>query len=327
MNQTDVAVQWHPAFSAAMRIELEAYKNVLEFEDEHLLSKKPLQIDVLVIKKDKNVFIETSIGNIFQKHNIIEYKSPEDYFSINDFYKVNGYACLYLAEAEHVDEIKAEEITITFVGSRYPRQMIKKLKERHGIKVVRKENGIYYLYGGLFAMQLIVTKQLKKDMLYWLQILTNDLRDKDEIQTLVKRYEKNKNSQLYQTVMDAITRANWEQMEGYKMCDALRELFADEFKEYARKGWEDGEKRGREVGEKRGREKGEKIGKEIGKEMMLIHQVCIKLKKGKFLEQISEELEETYSVIEGIMKKIEEFAPDYDEEKIIKSLFGHTDEK
>ena len=53
----------------------------------------------------------------------------------------------------------------------------------------------------------------------------------------------------------------------------------------------------------------------------------IKLKKGKSLEQISEELEETYSVIEGIMKKIEEFAPDYDEEKIIKSLFGNTDEK
>ena len=28
----------------------------------------------------------------------------------------------------------------------------------------------------------------------------------------------------------------------------------------------------------------------------------------------------------GIMKKIEGFAPDYDEEQIIKSLFGHTDE-
>ena len=66
---------------------------------------------------------------------------------------------------------------------------------------------------------------------------------------------------------------------------------------------------------------------QIGKEMMLIHKMCIKLKKGKSLEQISEELEETYSVIEGIMKKIEEFAPDYDEEKIIKTLFGHTNKK
>ena len=33
----------------------------------------------------------------------------------------------------------------------------------------------------------------------------------------------------YQAVMDLIVRANWEQMEeGRNMCEALRELFADE---------------------------------------------------------------------------------------------------
>ena len=56
-----------------------------------MLSKKPLQIDELVIKVHDNEKIQKNIGRIFRKHNIVEYKSPEDYLTINDFYKVYGY--------------------------------------------------------------------------------------------------------------------------------------------------------------------------------------------------------------------------------------------
>ena len=41
--------------------------------------------------------------------------------------------------------------------------------------------------------------------------------------------------------MDLITRANWKEMEtDRKMCDALRELFAEELKEENEKGMERG---------------------------------------------------------------------------------------
>ena len=43
--------QWHPAFCAAIELELKEDKEVLYYEREHNLSKKPLQIDLLVIKK------------------------------------------------------------------------------------------------------------------------------------------------------------------------------------------------------------------------------------------------------------------------------------
>ncbi|WP_456111090.1 hypothetical protein [Roseburia inulinivorans] len=48
MNTNDDKIQWHPAFDAALQIELEDEAEYLEFEPEHLLSKKPMQIDVLV---------------------------------------------------------------------------------------------------------------------------------------------------------------------------------------------------------------------------------------------------------------------------------------
>ena len=48
---TDGKLQWHPGFSAALRVELEEELDELCIEDEHMLSKKPMQIAVLVVKK------------------------------------------------------------------------------------------------------------------------------------------------------------------------------------------------------------------------------------------------------------------------------------
>lgn len=126
-------LQWHPAFSAALRITLQDEMKYLEMHEEYLLAKKPLQMDVLLIKKTKNVQIEKSIGQIFRAHNIIEYKSPEDYLSINDFYKVYAYACLYQSDTDKVNEIDPSMITITFVCSHYPRELLRHLAEVRNI--------------------------------------------------------------------------------------------------------------------------------------------------------------------------------------------------
>ena len=64
-------LQWHPAFGAALRITLQDEMKYLEVYEEYLLSKKPLQMDILIIKKLKDVPIRKDIGRIFRKHNII----------------------------------------------------------------------------------------------------------------------------------------------------------------------------------------------------------------------------------------------------------------
>ena len=45
-------LQWHPAFFAVLQIELEEEKQFIQFYAEYNLTCKPMQIDVLVIKKD-----------------------------------------------------------------------------------------------------------------------------------------------------------------------------------------------------------------------------------------------------------------------------------
>lgn len=250
MKTKDGRVQWHPAFAAALRIEFETELDELDIQDEHLLSKKPMQIDVLIVKKDKGTRIRKNIGQIFREHNIVEYKSPDDSLMVNDFYKVYGYTCFYQSDTKHVMEIDPEELTITFVCSHYPYKLVRHLKKARGLHVKRQYSGIYYILGDAIPMQLLITNQLSKEDNYWLSNLRNDLKEEDDIQELLGRYEPWKENLYYQAVMDVIVRANWDNVKEEKenMCDALRELFAEELEECRERGLQEGRAKGRAEG-------------------------------------------------------------------------------
>ena len=117
-------IQWHPAFAAAMELELSENRKDLSYEREHNLNTKPLEIDLLVIKKESNIQISNEIGKLFRKHNIVEYKSPDDYhLNVDAFYKVDAYASLYKAYGETVDERKVEDITVTMIREAKPKSL------------------------------------------------------------------------------------------------------------------------------------------------------------------------------------------------------------
>lgn len=244
-------LQWHPAFGAALRITLQDEMKYLEMHEEHLLSKKPLQMDILIIKKMQDIQIKKKIGMIFRKHNIIEYKSPEDSLSVNDFYKVYGYACIYQSNTDRVKEIDPEELTLTFACSHYPRKLLRHLETVRGMRAEYQGGGIYYLKGDPIPMQLLITPKLTYKENYWLQSMRTDLQAGEEIRKLVREYEKHRKSKDHAAVMDLITRANWKQMEvEKKMCDALKELFAEELKEADSRGRTEGIEQGIEQGKR-----------------------------------------------------------------------------
>ena len=67
MQETTKRIEWHPAFQASIQIEFENEWEKLSFEPEHLLSKKPMQIDELIIKVKDNEKVQKNIGKIFRK--------------------------------------------------------------------------------------------------------------------------------------------------------------------------------------------------------------------------------------------------------------------
>lgn len=227
-NETKV-LQWHPAFYASIQIELADEADKLIFENEHQLGTKPKEIDVLIIKKNSKERICKNIGRIFRTYNIVEYKSPDDYLSVDDFYKVYGYACFYKADAPKEGQINPEEVTISFVSRNYPEKMVKHLREARHLDIMEGEKGIYYIDNDIFQMQLIVTSELQEESNLWLATLTNDLKGRKVIENLIHEYEQHKRENNYRSVMNVIVNANMEVFrEVKKMCEALEELMKEE---------------------------------------------------------------------------------------------------
>lgn len=229
MEKSRQLLQWHPAFFAGLQIELAEERPYLSFENEHQLGTRPKQIDVLVVKKESEYHVQKNIGRIFRGHNIIEYKSPTDSLNIDDYYMVYAYACFYKSDGHLADLIAMEDITITFVCHTFPQKLVQYLKDKRHFNIVQADYGIYHIIGDHVPIQILVTRQLSKTENLWLSHLTDQLYTKDEAETLIEEYQAHTKDKLYQSVMDIIVRANRKQFEEAKnMCNALRELFADE---------------------------------------------------------------------------------------------------
>ena len=128
-------------------------------------------------------------------------------------------------------------------NSHYPRNLLRHLEHARGINTEYQGGGIYYLKGDPIPTQLLIVPKLTDTENYWLQSMRTDLQAGKEIQKLMREYEKHRKSKDYAAVMDLITRANWEQMEvEKKMCDALKELFAEELKEADNNGRTEGKR-------------------------------------------------------------------------------------
>lgn len=229
-------IDWHSGFVDAMKLELLANEDDLEFDDEHLIANRAQKIDLLIIKKKRTVKIANEIGAIFDKFNIVEYKSPEDGLTLGDFYKILGYTGIYLEELHKYDEHGRDAFTMTFIRRRKPVKLFEQLvRDKH--KVVRKKKGIYEIKGYLpFRTQIIVTREWDDEgalIHTWLRGLTNESRGTELKGILLRTPELNaRHKRLADGVMNVFAAANMEFMKEVKeadddMCEAVNELFAD----------------------------------------------------------------------------------------------------
>lgn len=234
---SDTKIQWHPGFVAAMDLELEENRSDLIFEKEYNLNTKPLEIDLLVIKKDAEVRIVNEIGKLFRGHNIVEYKSPEDHMDIDTFYKAGAYGCLYKASGRSVNEREADDITVTMIRDAKPEGLFRYFEDHH-IKVTNPYMGIYYILDGvLFPTQIIVGKELKPGSHIWLRALSDRVQKQEmeelleKIHSITRKFDR----ALADSVLEVSVSANRKLVEelrgGEGMCQALLEIMQPEINE------------------------------------------------------------------------------------------------
>lgn len=244
-------IKWHQGFYGGIELELRDYREYLTFDKEHELSKEPLRMDLLIIRKEGDIRIDNPIARIFRRYNIVEYKSPRDELSIDDLYKTVGYACIYKGMGDKVGAIPVEEMTVSIFRYAYPREMFKAVKAV-GASVEKQSPGVYYISGVInIPLQMIVIKELVGGEHTALTVLTRNVKE-EEVRRFLSKYESVEDSidrQNTSAVLEVSTVANeilYESVGGINMTDEMwRILKVDEAIEYA-------EKRGEERGEKRG---------------------------------------------------------------------------
>jgi predicted transposase YdaD len=147
----------------------------------------------------------------------VEYKSPGDYVSLNDFYKVYGYACLYTS----FEQVPITDLTISFVESHYPRKLLDHLGNERGYKVAETSPGIYTVSGDIFPIQAIDSRKLPLEENLWLKSLSDelDLSGFSKVSGEIARQGKEVQKEAY---LEAIARANSAILqEAIRMGDAL----------------------------------------------------------------------------------------------------------
>ncbi len=230
-------IQWHPGFYGAAEIEFSSNKKDLEFNQEYNLSKQPVRMDLLVVKRLTDTPMENEIGHLFRTYNVVEYKSPDDGLTIDDYFKVLGYACLYKGLGKTVDQIPAEELTVSIFREACPRGLFKKLSFL-GMEIRRHYPGIYYLTGSrsLFRTQIVVIKELDKKAHSTFRILSRHVQEED-VKAFIKRAVRltepgdRENVDAVLQVSVSANRKTYETIRGGDdaMCDALRELMKDDY--------------------------------------------------------------------------------------------------
>ena len=243
-------IQWHPAFCAAAELELRFNKDDLEFKREYNLSKKPLQMDLLIIEKRKGVQIQNEIGKIFRGHNIIEYKSPDDGMTIDNFFKTLGYAFLYKGLGEKVNQIPLRELTVSLFRASAPKELLNQIS-KEGYIIERQSPGIYYVNGLSVPTQIVVTNELNSQNHESLKVLsksaqTDDIQRFTELASAFTEPGDKEKADAVLQVSVAANRKNYDKVRRTSdMCEALRELMKEEIEEELKKNHEQGIKGGR----------------------------------------------------------------------------------
>ena len=215
------------------------------------MSKEPIRIDLLIIKEENaDKVMKNEIGHIMRKYNVLEYKGPGDELSIDTFYKTLGYACLYKGYGKTINEIPADELTVSLFREAYPQKLFWEL-ERKGYVLEEKYPGIYYVSGNiLFPVQIVVSSRLNRSRHSSLRILSENA-DIEDIRKFLEQTENMKTPRErnnIDAVLQASVSANYEIYQKVRrangMCEALRELMKDEIEQDVARG----EMRGRVEG-------------------------------------------------------------------------------
>ena len=220
-------VNWHEAACCALKIELRDYSDILEYLEEYVLGKNYHRIDLLIIKKLAAVTIPKNIALIFRTFNLLEIKGIGSTIGTDTYYKMIGYAGLFIDQTGEANRYSALDVSLTFLSLHYPRKLIRHLKQERKLTVAKVSPGVYHINKETFITQIIVTKELPPKGNIYLHFLTDRVWNGTLAERLVDDYKEHQDEELYRCYMHQIMTANTKERGAAPMyiCEGLLNFF------------------------------------------------------------------------------------------------------
>ncbi|MBQ8093645.1 MAG: hypothetical protein IJ242_08735 [Clostridia bacterium] len=236
------ADDWHMAFEAAIRIALYKYRDRYSLIRETRLGNQPPRADYLIIKSEPEVRFDLPMFSLFRKHNIVEYKRPDDQLNERIIRKAIGYANFYIgtAEREREGDVPSDEVTISLFHNTMNDKLLSRMKAEQTIEVDTNCPGLYYVRKLTdLPMQIVIGSELEGTEYAAFRALTSkpSLHDIEQLIRNGKNTTDSDQRDDYRMIFELIGHKNpgiflTIPKGGEKMGDIFfDQIFADEYKQ------------------------------------------------------------------------------------------------
>ena len=235
-------VEYHNGFYGAVHAIYEPMNVQMEYMQEHDLGDEPIRMDMLIIKKDSAPLTDP-IGSFFRTHNVLEYKSPADALTIDDFFKAQGYALIYKGLGKTVNAVPLKELTVTLFRHSYPREMFEALRNE-GFQTVETHPGVTCVTGPISVpAQVVTASRLPPGEYEEFKILAKNAKKEDVLKVLGKFDADEKMAEYVSAIIRVSASVNDGLFEKIKeestMSEAIKRIFSKEIAEERREAKEE----------------------------------------------------------------------------------------
>lgn len=263
--------QWHLPFQTVLRLSLEPDAGHYMITPERELTRKPLRIDFLILRLEEGYRMKSSLGKLLKKHTIVEYKGATDYLSIEDLFKGQAYASLYVssgtgdssperqkdsasseaslsAPARFGLAVPPEEILLMFVCYPYPRKVMRFL-QRTSVRIEESDPGIYRFRLWCIDMIIVVQSRLDSAEYLWIKNLSSNVPPEDFDQMAAQQQKHPEDKALDDLIQFIYDNNPYLQKEGGKMCKVFDDIRQKAFNQGKEEGFNQGKEEGFGEGE------------------------------------------------------------------------------
>ena len=234
---------WHAGFESILRLDTYDYGSGVHLLTEEVLGEEPPRADFIVLVEEPGVHLDKSIFQIFRRHNVIEYKNPNDDLNERVLRKVTGYANFYIGLAEHAEDIRSDEVTISVFREKRNPQMFRQMMDA-GTLEADAVKGIYHVkdYTDL-PYQIVITSELEGEEYAAYRVLSDKAKEAD-VKSLIVRGKDEKNDvkrRHFRVLLGLVAEKNPEIVEDImrkereEMSDALTRIMKDDIDKVVKK--------------------------------------------------------------------------------------------